>query len=137
MNALIKNTELPKRFIIVDDDSTNNIICKLSLSRLCPSIEIKTFLNPEKALHYIKTYYETKEDTTPTVLFLDINMPIISGWKFLEIFNNFSDAIKAQFKFYMLTASIDHLDQEKAASNLRIEKYLSKPLSTKLIQSIF
>ena len=106
MNNL-KRFQLPSRFIIVDDDSINNMICKLIINRLSPSSEIITFLNPEVALQYIKDYYNDEKSSSPTVLFLDINMPIISGWEFLQIFNDFSQNIKDQFELYMLTASID------------------------------
>lgn len=136
MNNL-KRIQLPSRFIIVDDDSINNMICKLTINRLSPSAEIITFLNPEVALQYIKDYYNDEKSRLPTVLFLDINMPTISGWEFLQIFNDFSENIKNQFELYMLTASIDISDKEKASSNLYVKDFLSKPLSMNLIQSIF
>ena len=88
---------LPERFIVIDDDRSNNLICEYSLRRFSTDTDIKTFLDPEVALEHIASY-GTSPVITPTVLFLDINMPVVNGWEFLEIFANFSENIKQQFK---------------------------------------
>ena len=128
--------EVPKRFIVVDDDNTNNLICRLSLQRFSPTAEIKIFRNADFALQYIFDSYTNDEQDVPTLLFLDINMPVISGLEFLELFNEFAAHIQQQFKIYILTASIDTYDKEKASSNLSVKAYLSKPLNSDIIQSI-
>lgn len=129
--------ELTKRFIVVDDDSTNNLICKLILRRVFPDAEIIIFSNAMAALHYIKDSFSVFEEFIPTVLFLDINMPPISGWEFLEIFETFLALIREQFSIYILTASIDMDDQQKALSNLNVQGYLYKPLSHSIMQLHF
>ena len=126
---------LPQRFIVVDDDRSNNLICQFSLRRLSAETEIKTFLEPEVALQYIKDSYDDLSEI-PTVIFLDINMPVITGWEFLEIFKDFSASIKKQFVIYMLTSSIDARDREKAELNPLVKGFLSKPLSTQLISEV-
>ena len=126
----------PQRFIVVDDDRSNNLICKCSLRRFSAETEIKTFLDAEIALQYIKDAYNEDKSEIPTVIFLDINMPAITGWEFLEIFKDFSDSIKKQFVIYMLTSSIDSRDQEKAEQNPLVHGCLSKPLSTKLVSEV-
>ena len=129
--------ELPKRFIVVDDDNTNNLICKLTLRRIFPDAEIIIFRNPTDAIQYIENSYSNAQPFITTALFLDINMPIISGWEFLEIFNNYSFLIRQQFSIYILTASIDMDDQQKALSNLNVQGYLYKPLSHSIMQLHF
>ena len=126
----------PQRFIVVDDDRSNNLICQCSLRRFSAETEIKTFLDAEIALQYIKDSYNEDKTEIPTVIFLDINMPAITGWEFLEIFKDFSDSIKKQFVIYMLTSSIDSRDQEKAEQNPLVQGFLSKPLSTKLVSEV-
>ncbi len=128
--------KLPERFIVVDDDRSNNLICEYTLRRFSASTDIKTFLDPEVALEHISNY-STLQVNTPTVLFLDINMPVLDGWEFLEIFENFTDNIKQQFTIYILSSSIDLRDLERADKNPLVTGFLSKPLCKKSINSIF
>lgn len=128
---------LPERFIVIDDDRSNNIICEFSLRRFSPVTEIKTFLDPQVALEFIKESYSQISLKSPTILFLDINMPVITGWEFLEIFKVFEPYIKQQFIIYLLTSSIDHRDIEKAKANVLVHGVLPKPLSSKIINSVF
>ena len=129
--------KLPQRFIVVDDDKTSNMICEFSIRRFSAETEIKTFIDPETALAYIEKLYDDKSINTPTVLFLDINMPLLSAWDFLEIFKKFAPHIKEQFVIYILTSSIDYRDKEKADTNLLVHGSLCKPLSTLTISQIF
>lgn len=129
--------KLPERFIVVDDDPTNNMICEFTLRRFSSLTNIKTFIDPEVALLFIKETYSAAETNAPTVLFLDINMPVLTGWDFLDIFKDFTTQLKQQFIIYILSSSIDERDKEKAETNPLITGFLSKPLSVKIISSIF
>ena len=129
--------KLPDRFIVVDDDRTSNMICEFSFRRFSSAIEVKTFVEAANALHYIENEYVAAQSNSFTFLFLDINMPVFTGWDFLEIFNNFPKTIKQQFVIYILTSSIEQKDLERAAANPLVKGLFSKPLSTKLIQDIF
>tara|TARA_R110002050_G_scaffold280468_2_gene427405 strand:+ start:242 stop:643 length:402 start_codon:yes stop_codon:yes gene_type:complete len=128
--------KLPDRFIVVDDDRTSNMICEFSFRRFSSAIEIKTFVDADDALHYIENEYADSPINSNTILFLDINMPVFTGWDFLEIFNNFPEYIKQQFVIYILTSSIEQKDLERAKANPLVKGLLSKPLSTKSIQDI-
>lgn len=129
--------KVPELFMVVDDDRTNNMICEFSLRRFSPNTEIKTFTNPEVALQFIQDFYINKISPTPTILFLDINMPLLTAWEFLEIFKDFPSAVKEQFNIYILTSSIDFRDKEKADTNPHVRGSLCKPLSTPAIRSLF
>ena len=126
----------PKRFIIVDDDRSNNLICKCSLKRFSAETETVTFLKPEVALQYIQDSYLEDQLEVPTVVFLDINMPVLTGWDFLEIFRKLPKSIKQQFSIFMLTSSIDERDQNRAESDSLVKGFLKKPLSTQTVIEI-
>ena len=81
------------RFIIIDDDLINNMLCRIVIKNLADKSEIQTFDVPETAFAYIEKEYADNEKKIPTVLFLDINMPGWSGWEFLE---NFEDGVVAR-----------------------------------------
>ena len=129
--------KLPERFIVVDDDRTSNMICEFSLRRFSSITEVKTFVDPEDSLRFIEESYADAQLNTPTMLFLDINMPVFTGWDFLEIFSNFPRHIREQFIIYILTSSIEQKDLEKADTNSLVKGLLSKPLSTSIIKDIF
>lgn len=129
--------KIPQRFMVVDDDRTSNMICEFSLRRFSAATEIKTFLDPTNALKFIEESYSDTKEATPTTLFLDINMPILTAWDFLEIFKNFDSKIKEQFVIYILTSSIDYRDKEKAETHPLVRRSLCKPLSTQIVGTIF
>ncbi len=128
--------ETPVRFIVVDDDPTNNFICKVSLNNFFgKSTDVLLFEEPEIALAYIKKEYE--RSNVKTALFLDINMPGMTGWDFLDQFENFSEEIKQQFVIYILSSSVDQRDKDKAGANVHATGFLSKPLLDTTLSQLF
>ncbi|MFN3756442.1 MAG: response regulator [Flavobacterium sp.] len=124
-----------KRFIIVDDDKFSNLLSKILLSKLFKNVEIKDFLLPETALEYIETEFEQHEEKT--ILFLDINMPTLSGWDFLKIFETLPDSLKNQFQIYVLSSSIDPIDIERAKTDPLVIEFIEKPLSKAILEKYF
>ncbi len=120
----------PTHFIVVDDDAINNRMCRFSISKHFRSVPVATFLDPESALKAIESQYAIGEEIKPTVLFLDIHMPQMSGWDFLDVFAGFDPAIKDQFSIYILSGSAHQSDRIKAAAHPLISGYISKPLTT-------
>lgn len=116
-----------QRYMVVDDDATNNMICEFTIKRLDKEADIKMFLNPEEALASIKEEYSSAREVLPTVLFLDINMPNMTGWEFLDVFLQFDEWVKGQFTIYILSSSIEDFT-EKAEIYPFIQGFLSKPL---------
>ncbi len=62
----------------------------------------KIFAVPEKALAFIKKDFGKNSEEVHTVLFLDINMPTITGWEFLDVFTKFEESLKDQFTIYII-----------------------------------
>lgn len=122
-------------FMVVDDDSVNNLICRKVISRVFPEAEVQTFINPVKALTYIKSVYSDSRGKA-TILFLDINMPILSGWDFLEEFESFDMQIKEQIKIYMLSSSTDKEEIDRANKNINVHGYVEKPLKKEVMAKI-
>lgn len=126
----------PDRFIVVDDDPMNNMICKHAINRFSNGAEVLLFTVPELALDSIKETYEHAGESKDTVLFLDINMPTMSGWEFLEAFSEFTEPVHRQIDIYILSSSIDECDKKKAGINKFVKGYLPKPLSMQMITEI-
>jgi len=121
-------------YIIVDDDPTNNMICNISLKNALGAVEAKIFTEPEKGLLYIKNNFNINSDQT--ILFLDLNMPTLTGWQFLERYEDFSDEVKKQINIYLLSSSIDKRDWDKSKKNKYVKGFLVKPMYPETILSI-
>lgn len=131
----ISSFKMNKKFIVVDDDSVNNLICRKVINLVFPEAEVLTFTNPEKALLYIKSNFAYSFGKR-AILLLDINMPILSGWDFLEEFEGSDANIKEQLKIYMLSSSTDQLDKDRANENKNVCGYIEKPLNKDIIAKI-
>ena len=125
------------RYLIVDDDKANNMLCKMILKKTFSEAEILTYDCPREALNYINSQYLISSDNFKTVLFLDINMPDITGWEFLDIFKDFDENIRSFFTIYMLSSSVDYKDKNLATENPLVEGYIEKPLTRDKIKNIF
>jgi two-component SAPR family response regulator len=121
-------------YIIVDDDPTNNMICNMSLKNALGTVEAKIFTEPEEGLLYIKNNFNINSD--PTILFLDLNMPTLTGWQFLERYEDFNEEVKKQINIYLLSSSIDKRDWDKSKKNKYVKGFLVKPMYPETILSI-
>jgi len=108
--------------IVVDDD---DIICFLvkKLLKLSNYPEPKSFLSAIDALDFIK-----KHETTQTryAIFLDINMPVMNGWEFIETLESLS--VISNYEIFILTSSINQNDKDKAFTYSSVKKFIEKPL---------
>jgi CheY-like chemotaxis protein len=123
-----KTPERGTRFIAIDDDPVNNLICKLTIEMVAGAPEIITFTNAAQAFDYIQNQYASNHDTTETVLLLDINMPVMSGWEFLERFDNLGEDVKHLFKIFILSSSVDERDKQRSYANKNVSAFMVKPL---------
>ena len=122
------------RFIIVDNDPVNNLLCGLAIKDAVVDADILDFTDPLKAFDYMSA--ENESDNSMNILLLDINMPIWSGWDFVDHFDKLGDKIKKRFKIYMLSSSIDNNDKLRAAENKNVADYIEKPLTEKKVFSL-
>ena len=122
------------RFVIVDDDPLNNALCQVIIKTTIAEADVKTFTLPEKVLDYIIAEYS--RNGNEAILFLDLNMPSMSAWEFLEEFEKFEEKIRNRLKIYILSSSVDPRDIERASSNKNVFDYIVKPLTSEIINTI-
>ena len=123
-----------QKYILVDDDPFNNIISRIEIESILSEVDIKVFEIPEEALAFIQNEYI--KSMMPTILFLDINMPTLTGWEFMEEYEKFSEGVKKQISIYILSSSVDPRDTDKAKTNKHIKGYISKPLQGEVVLSL-
>lgn len=112
---------------IVDDDQVITYITEHMLRNADASLHISTFLSAKLALEKLRL-----DGFAPDVLLLDINMPGITGWEFLEQLK----ALNVEANVYMYSSSIDPDDVKEARNYPMVKDFISKPLDSRTIRQI-
>ena len=122
---------------VIDDDPITVFGIKKMLNSLNVSDTIKTYANGKEAIDDIRRMIDSKE-AVPEVLFLDINMPIMDGWQFLEEF--ISLPLPQRIRINILTSSIDPADRQNwvyyRGKTHHLIDYKNKPIRRKEIEEI-
>lgn len=121
------------KFIVVDDEEICLLITKKLLADVLKVEEVDTYNNAGEALRYLKNYNSCETLS----IFLDLNMPIISGWDFLEFFDQFDSELKNRVHIYVLTSSIDPRDKIRALQHPNVISFISKPITRTIILETF
>lgn len=125
------------KFIVIDDDPVNNLICHefIKITMSAPYFFLD-FTSPEKGLAYITNERRLHADNHTTIILLDLNMPGMSGWQFMEKFNALKEEIRNSFSVYIVSSSINPNDVERAANHPGIKGYIPKPVTEEFLLQI-
>ncbi|RIJ42409.1 response regulator [Pontibacter oryzae] len=114
---------------IVDDDEVSIFLTEALLEADNFASECRAFLDAQQALQMLlQSATGTAPDTLPDVIFLDLNMPFISGWDFLDALAPYEQALKNQCRIYILTSSVDEQERLRANETSLVSGFLQKPL---------
>lgn len=117
---------------VVDDDFIYQTIVK----KLIQKAEVFTvqfsFVNGKEAITALKNTL-ADSDNLPNIILLDINMPIMDGWEFMEEFKKIKDKINQKINIYIVSSSIAIEDKKKAETYTEIKKYMTKPVSVDVL----
>ena len=114
-------------FVLIDDDDICNMLTEMMLKNIAPESNVHLFNNPFDGWDYLKSIAD-KEMPNPLIIFLDINMPGLSGWDILDNLKLNGNLINKNCKVYMLTSSIDPKDKEMANNHDLVKGFFVKPL---------
>jgi CheY-like chemotaxis protein len=119
---------IKKTIWVVDDDAVCQIIIRKIIKKSEMFSDIATFPNGYEALTALKKALENNE-ILPDIILLDINMPIMDGWEFMEEITLLKSQINKRIAIYIVSSSIAVEDKHKAKTYPDILGYLSKPVT--------
>ncbi|MFV5690258.1 response regulator transcription factor [Flavobacterium sp. ZT3R25] len=114
---------------VVDDDAIYQIIVNKIIQRSEMFSAISTFKNGKDAIDALQNSLEN-DKLLPNIILLDINMPIMDGWEFMEEMELLKSQISKQIIIYIVSSSIAIEDKNKSKTYPDILGYLSKPITT-------
>lgn len=118
---------------IIDDDTIYVRLMKKLLELKKLSKEIIVFKNGREAIDFFKN---TAEKKLPELILLDLNMPVMNGWEFLNEYNSIKSTLNISPSLYVVSSSIDPLDSKKAKEISGVEDYIAKPISAEAFEKI-
>lgn len=121
--------------LLIDDDPATNFLNKFLIEKEGVAKHVVCIQSAEEALEFIEESIN-KGHQHPEMIFLDINMPGMDGWEFLEAYAKMTDEKEVSKIVVMLTTSLDPNDRKKAAALRHVNDFLNKPLTREKIQKI-
>lgn len=112
---------------VIDDDDIYKYTVIKTLKEFKPSQKILLFSDGEEAIDYI-TQHLGNSETLPDVIFLDINMPIMDGFEFMEEYIRIKPRVGKKIIIYMISSSVSPEDINRAKSISEISDYIVKPI---------
>lgn len=124
------------KVLLIDDDKINNFLNRSIIEKHCGNeCVVSEFINPEEAYDFLKDCAIANHENCPDVIFLDINMPEMSGFELLEKLNEENVQLN-KTRIYILSSSLDPNDIERSKRFETVSDFISKPLDKAKIEKI-
>lgn len=125
-----------KTVLCVDDDPITLMLSKMVLNKASFCNKLVTAKNGEEAILYFENLLITN-DNYPNLIFLDLNMPIMNGWEFLDNFIEKELHLTfKEIKVVILSSSVDPNDIEKSKKYPIVIKFLPKPINKEILENL-
>ncbi|MFT4575457.1 MAG: CheY-like chemotaxis protein [Polaribacter sp.] len=121
---------------IIDDDKIYQFTLTRVINYNKQAERVITFSDGEKAIQYLADNKSINENI-PDVIFLDLNMPIMDGWEFMEEYATIKADIKKKVNIFMWSSSVNPIDIERASEISEISDYIIKPIKLEDVKRFF
>ncbi|MEJ8800617.1 response regulator [Pontibacter sp. H249] len=125
-----------RRVVLIDDDQVSNFVCESIIKSECFADEVYSFEWAQDALEYLYKTNENDPDNFPDLIFLDINMPGMDGWAFIQEYRKLPEEVTRKCCLFMLSSAVDRKDIICAKSHHEVKDFFSKPLSPEILAII-
>ncbi|MDB5131392.1 MAG: response regulator of RpoS [Mucilaginibacter sp.] len=127
----------PVSVLLIDDDEINNFISVKLIKKALLNTEITACLNGKLAIELLADIQKNDPDKLPDYILLDINMPIMNGWEFLDEYKRLNIDPLGQSRIFIISSSVFSNDINKARSYQLVQNFISKPLNVDKIIELF
>ncbi|WNH10485.1 response regulator [Thalassobellus suaedae] len=124
-----------KNLTLVDDDDVFVLLTKIAIKKTNLVDQIMVFSNGLDALIFLKEM-KNNEDALPEIIFLDLSMPIMDGWQFLEEFSKLHPELAKKVTIYICSSSISPRDILRAKTINEVSDYIIKPITKDKLEDI-
>jgi len=131
------STTKPISILLVDDDEINNFISIKLIKKALIYTEITACLDGSYAINELLNIQDRNPDDLPDYILLDINMPIMNGWEFLDEYKRLGIDPLGKSKIFIISSSVFSNDINKAKSYDLVKDFISKPLNVDKIKELF
>ncbi len=126
-----------KKVLLVDDSEATNYMNRYFFNKLNICNEIEVAINGQQGLDYLASIPEEKWYTeAPELIMLDIKMPVMGGFEFLEEYEKLPVEMRKPITTVLLTTSMSIEDRDKAQEYKSVKSFLNKPLSVTQLREI-
>jgi CheY-like chemotaxis protein len=126
--------------MLVDDNEIDNLINQKMIEASNITEHIFVHSGAKSAIEFLKNIEKLAKGPVslylPEIIFLDIDMPLMDGFQFLDEFERLSESIQGHCKVVMLTSSLNPQDMNKAKKNQFVMKYINKPLTQENLKKL-
>ncbi len=117
-----------KKIFLIDDDELYVFLLKMTIESTRLVDQIQMFENGQDALEFIQKNAENDE-CLPEIIFLDLAMPVLDGWGFLEEYLLLKPQLKKRIELFILSSSVSPHDLERAQKNFAVSDFIIKPMT--------
>lgn len=114
---------------LIDDDKIYQFTARKIVEATGLAKNILSFFNGKEAIDFFLENQNKELDQLPNVIFLDINMPIMNGWQFLNEYEMLSGKLKKAITIYVVSSSVDEIDIQKSKQYTTVKNYIIKPIN--------
>ncbi|TZF85824.1 response regulator (plasmid) [Pedobacter sp. BS3] len=122
------------RVFIIDDDPIHQRIAQIMIDKYQLFDSYASYTDASQALEFLEKNAHLAHNL-PDVILLDLNMPVIDGWAFLDQYEMIAEKMKKAVKIYIVTSSVDEKDKLRSQKYTYVSGFISKPLSPDIIRS--
>ena len=119
---------------LIDDDRIYQFTAKRIIELVNPLQKVLVFSNGKEAIDFFSQQTLSNEHL-PDVIFLDINMPVMNGWEFLEAYSNVKSGLEKEICIYMVSSSVDEKDKIRSKS-FDVKDFIEKPIDKETMVEI-